>query len=86
MAYFANGSEGELLQAQCDECPLGEKPCPVALVQVMHNYDQCTNEKLKAAMNLLIDEHGICRLRPLLIAADPQVPTPKYRRDTGAQP
>jgi hypothetical protein len=78
MAYFANGCEGEMLSAQCAECPLAEQPCPILLVQLMHNYDQCNNEKLKAAMNLLINEDGICQLRPLLLAGG--IP------DTGAQP
>jgi len=56
MAYFSNGTDGEKLDAQCDTCPCGKKACPVFLVQMLHNYDQCDNPKLKAAMNLLIDE------------------------------
>lgn len=67
MAYFSNGSEGEKLDEQCSQCPLGEGACPVFLVQMLHNYDQCGNEKLKAAMNLLINEEGLCQMRQLLM-------------------
>jgi hypothetical protein len=67
MAYFSNGSEGEILEAQCEVCPLGEQPCPIMAVQLLHNYDQVGNDKLRAAMNLLVDERGICQLRPLLV-------------------
>ena len=33
---------------------------------MQYNYDQIGNDKLKAAMNLLVDDEGICQLRPLL--------------------
>lgn len=69
MAYFANSSEGDRLEQQCERCPLGEKACPVQLVQLMFNYDQLTagQEKLKAAMSMLIDDKGVCQVRPLLV-------------------
>lgn len=38
----------------------------MAIVQIVHNYDQCDNPKLKDAMNLLVDEDGECQLKPLL--------------------
>lgn len=57
MAYFPNSSAGEILDSQCNDCPLGwgwnndkqttlfpkdvAKPCPVAWVQQYYNYDQC---------------------------------------------
>ena len=82
MAYFPNGSSGDVLDIQCADCPLGygwhdpkqkvlfdadpiPRPCPVALVQFMYNYDQVRpgNEKLREAMNLLIDEKGVCLVR-----------------------
>lgn len=69
MAYFSNGTEGEKLDEQCDKCPLGQKACPVFLVQMLHNYDQCGNEKLKAAMDLLINEDGICQMRKMVLSA-----------------
>lgn len=38
--------------------------CPVETVQLLYNYDQCDKgqEKLREAMNLLIDEKGICQV------------------------
>ncbi len=66
MAYFANSTEGDTLTRQCDDCPLGQLACPILHVQMAHNYDQCSNEQLKQAMNLLVNEKGVCQLRPLL--------------------
>lgn len=63
MAYFSNGSDGDFLARQCADCPLGDGPCPVFLVQMQYNYEQCDNPKLKEAMNILISEDGICNLR-----------------------
>lgn len=74
MAYFPNGTSGEMLDDQCDECPLGKAACPIFLVQMLHNYDQCSNEKLKDAMNLLINEKGICQMRPMLLRAGVKTP------------
>ena len=80
MAYFSNGSEGEALQSQCMDCPLGAGwngvkeelgPCPVALVQFEYNYEQCDKgqEKLRRAMNLLIDDKTRrCQVREQLVA------------------
>jgi len=86
MAYFANGSEGDILDRQCSDCPLGAgwndpsqktmfdvdapmRPCPVALVQSLFNYTQCKDgqEKLREAMNCLINEKGICQVREQLL-------------------
>ncbi len=72
MAYFANSTEGDKLQQQCDICPLGRKQCPIMNVQLVHNYDQCGIPKLRDAMNLLVNEDGICQLRPLLDPMPPQ--------------
>jgi hypothetical protein len=85
MAYFANGTEGDILQMQCCDCPLGfgwndprqgqlfeaeriPKGCPVHAVQMLYNYDQVSagQEKLRAAMNVLIDERGVCQVRKVL--------------------
>lgn len=71
MAYFSNSTDGDVLNAQCERCPLGDKPCPILGVQLMFNYDQCDNPKLKEAMNNLIDEKGKCLLRPLVIDLQP---------------
>jgi hypothetical protein len=69
MAYFSNGSEGEYLENQCADCPLNDKHCPVFRVQMRYNYDQVSpgQEKLRAAMNLLINEKGDCQVRPLVV-------------------
>jgi hypothetical protein len=72
MAYFSNGSEGEVLDEQCADCPIGrhpDAPCPVLLVQSLYNYDQCEEgqEKLREVLNLLINEKGICHMREVLL-------------------
>ena len=71
MAYFANGSEGEVLDEQCASCPMcddaGEFQCPIQLQHLLHNYDQCNNEKFVAAMNIGVNEQGECQLRPTLL-------------------
>lgn len=68
MAYFSNGTEGDHFEMQCAECPIGEKNCPIALVQLIYNYEQCDNSKLKGAMDLLVNESGDCQLKPILDA------------------
>jgi hypothetical protein len=64
MAYFANGSEGMILDNQCEEC-LPFDPCPIYWLQMEYNYEQCREgqEKLKSAMNILINEKGICQMK-----------------------
>ena len=76
MAYFPNGTSGEVLDAQCATCPVGadpDAPCPVLLVQLEYNYDQCSKgqEKLKEAMNLLVSEDGECRMKKVMMGAKP---------------
>jgi hypothetical protein len=67
MAYFPNGTAGEILDSQCIDC-LHEDEwswCPVYAVQQLFNYDQVDKgqEKLRQAINMLIDEKGICKVR-----------------------
>ena len=55
MAYFSNGTEGIVLDAQCSVCPVGRNPdlpCPVLLVQLAYNYEQVGEgqEKLREAI------------------------------------
>jgi hypothetical protein len=86
MAYFPNGTAGEILDAQCADCPLGygwndpnqkrlfdvdevARPCPVAAVQLIYNYDQIGNDNLRKAMSILIDNSGKCQVRQQLLAA-----------------
>jgi hypothetical protein len=65
MAYFSNSTEGETLEVQCCDCPLGPSGCPVHLVQLLYNYEQLCDgqEKLKEAMEILIDDKGVCQVR-----------------------
>lgn len=69
MAYFPNGSSGEVLDRQCWECPLGESACPVLAVQMIYNYDQLNNgqEKLREAVTMLVNNDGICQVRKLML-------------------
>lgn len=72
MAYFANGTEGLYLDEQCCGCLYGldeEVLCPVSAVQNIYNYDQIGNDKLREAMDLLIDKKGICRMKKAILAA-----------------
>ncbi len=71
MAYFSNGSEGEVLDDQCADCPIGEMMCPVLHVQMFYNYDQVASgqEKLRRALSLLVNDQGICQMRPLIVEA-----------------
>ena len=72
MAYFSNGSEGEILERQCDDCPLGGegKACPVLGVHLFYNYDQIGNDDLRNAMNVLVDDKGVCQVRKELKGGD----------------
>lgn len=62
MAYFANGSEGECFEAQCEECRYGEKPCPIALVQQLYNYDAVNNDIATKILNDLVKDDGTCEM------------------------
>lgn len=82
MAYFANGTEGDVLEEQCSTCPLGEKGCPIIHVQMMYNYDQIGIPKLREAMNMLVDEKGKCQLRPLVVDMKPEKDILQYLEET----
>ncbi len=46
MGYFSNGTEGMDYEARyCDKCIHQEQGCAVWLAHMMHNYDECNNEK-----------------------------------------
>jgi hypothetical protein len=64
MAYFPNGSAGEVLDEQCAEC-LPDEPCPVFLVQMEYNYTQCEDgqEKMRSLLNFLVDKKGTCQMK-----------------------
>ena len=60
MAYFSNGSEGMVFDDQCAKCKFGDKPCPIALVQINYNYDACNNEVARNILNTLVKQDGTC--------------------------
>lgn len=60
MAYFPNGSSGMVFDAQCMRCKFGEKPCPIAWVQVNHNYDACNNKVARQILDHLVHDDGTC--------------------------
>lgn len=62
MAYFPNGSAGEVFDNQCLKCKYGEKGCPIWLVQVNYNYDACNNEVATKILNDLIKDDGTCEM------------------------
>lgn len=68
MPYFPNGSDPGAVRfsGECHTCPYGDDPCPVALVMLVHNYDQCGNEKLTEAMDLLVAVTGECKMKALI--------------------
>jgi phosphatidylserine/phosphatidylglycerophosphate/cardiolipin synthase-like enzyme len=67
MAYFPNGTSAEVLEDQCYDCLHRDEKvlCPVYQVQYFFNYDQVGEgqEKLRQAINMLINEKGICAVR-----------------------
>lgn len=81
MAYFSNGSEGEIFDNQCAEClhQDEETMCPIAFVQTHFNYDQLSDgqEKLREAVTMLVDEKGNCRMKPLI---DKYLPDPRQQK------
>ena len=67
MAYFANSTEGFVLDNQCGECMLpDDAPCPILLAQTHWNYDQCNNPQLEKCLNMLVDKDGICQMKRVL--------------------
>jgi hypothetical protein len=68
MAYFPNGTAGEIFNDQCHECLHGAADdflCPVAHIQMIYNYTQLDdgNEDLRAAMCLLVQLDGTCQMK-----------------------
>lgn len=62
MAYFANGSEGAAFEIQCQKCVFGEKACPIALAQMVYNYDACNNEVAREILDTLVTNDGTCNM------------------------
>ena len=92
MAYFANGTEGEILDRQCADCIHEDLSalCPVYHIMMTYNYDQLDKgqEKLRACLNILIqDEGGLCAMKPLIDkmrkGEDKKIPESEYRCQCG---
>jgi hypothetical protein len=62
MAYFANGCEGEIFDMECCKCKFGQGPCPIALVQNVHNYEAVGNPVATEILNSLIKQNGECTM------------------------
>lgn len=60
MAYFANGTEGEVFDEQCIRCKYGDRCCPIAAVQSMYNYDAVNNLVATEILSNLILDDGTC--------------------------
>lgn len=60
MAYFPNGTSGEVFDEQCGRCRYGEGPCPVYGVQIEYNYKACNNEVASEILGRLIKNDGTC--------------------------
>lgn len=66
MAYFSNGTEGEMYQeAYCDKCVHGGGSCAVWLAHNLHNYRDCNDKE--SVLHLLIPRtdaftNGQCRM------------------------
>ncbi|MGI0106718.1 hypothetical protein [Salinimicrobium sp. WS361] len=63
MAYFSNGSEGMVFDGECSSCKYGDKACPIALVQMVHNYSACNNEEASKILDSLVSNDGKCSMK-----------------------
>lgn len=62
MAYFSNGSEGSAFENECAGCKFGDKPCPIAWVQVDFNYEAANNAVASAILDHLVKDDGTCTM------------------------
>ncbi len=60
MAYFSNGTEGMVFD--CSPCKYGEKPCPIAWIQMEWNYEACNNKVARAILDNLVKQDGTCTM------------------------
>ena len=74
MAYFSNGTEGMILDIQCSNCIYKNDEdhnllCPIHHAHMEFNYDQLDKglEKLKACLNILVNDEGECQMRKIMI-------------------
>ena len=62
MAYFSNGTEGGVFDIQCAKCKYGQEACPIALVQMVYNYDACNNKTAREILDTLVSNDGVCAM------------------------
>ena len=62
MAYFPNGSAGEVFAEQCGRCRYGDQPCPIWAVQYEHNYAACNNNVARTILDALVKNDGTCAM------------------------
>lgn len=62
MAYFSNGTEGERFENECAKCIHGDKPCPIAFVQMSYNYEACDNKIAREILDYLVKNNGTCAM------------------------
>lgn len=62
MAYFSNSGDGESFDEQCTKCKYGDKPCPIAFVQMQYNYDACNNPVASQILEALVKNDGTCTM------------------------
>lgn len=62
MAYFSNGTEGEVFDEQCMKCKYGNGYCPIAFVQIEYNYDACNNKTARKILDALVKQDGTCMM------------------------
>lgn len=62
MAYFPNGTSGEILREQyCDRCKWDkDQSCPIWNAHMIHNYDECNNDKSILHMLIKHTADGLC--------------------------
>ena len=60
MAYFSNGTEGEVFDEQCSKCKYGKDPCPIAWVQMQYNYKQLDSKIAREMLSELVKKDGTC--------------------------
>ena len=65
MAYFPNGSAGEVFDEQCGRCKFGEGPCPIWHVQHEFNYSACNIPIARGILDALVKDDGTCAMYAL---------------------
>lgn len=75
MAYFPNCATSEVLDRQCESCPLGdwqtETICPVVEIHELCNDEQMKPGQgyLREVMRMLVSDDEECQVRKQLIGA-----------------